>query len=237
MVAHNGEINTVKGNFNWMTAREGVMSSPVLGADLQKLYPISFAGQSDTATFDNCLELLTMAGYPHQPGRDDDDSRAVGAAHHDGRAPPRVLRIPRRDDGAVGRPGRDRVHRRPPDRRHAGPQRPAPVALHASPTTTWSSWRSESGVLPVPENKIVRKWRLQPGKMFLIDLEQGRIDRRRGTEGQPRQQQAVQAVDREPAHQARRRRRRRDRARRCTAMCACSTASRPSATPRKTSSS
>jgi glutamate synthase (NADPH/NADH) large chain len=47
-----------------MLAREGVMASPVLGEDLQKLYPISFAGQSDTATFDNCLELLTMAGYP-----------------------------------------------------------------------------------------------------------------------------------------------------------------------------
>jgi glutamate synthase (NADPH/NADH) large chain len=63
-VAHNGEINTVRGNYNWMLAREGVMASPVLGEDLQKLYPISFAGQSDTATFDNCLELLTMAGYP-----------------------------------------------------------------------------------------------------------------------------------------------------------------------------
>ena len=63
-VAHNGEINTVKGNYNWMKAREGVMASPVLAADLQKLYPISFADQSDTATFDNCLELLTMAGYP-----------------------------------------------------------------------------------------------------------------------------------------------------------------------------
>jgi glutamate synthase (ferredoxin) len=47
-VAHNGEINTVKGNYNWMKAREGVMSSPVLGVDLQKLYPISFADQSDT---------------------------------------------------------------------------------------------------------------------------------------------------------------------------------------------
>ncbi|MEY3475518.1 MAG: hypothetical protein RL087_1976, partial [Pseudomonadota bacterium] len=63
-VAHNGEINTVKGNFNWMRAREGVMKSPVLGEDLQKLYPISFEGQSDTATFDNALELLSMAGYP-----------------------------------------------------------------------------------------------------------------------------------------------------------------------------
>jgi len=63
MVAHNGEINTVKGNYNWMRAREGVMSSPVLGNDLQKLYPISFANQSDTATFDNCIELLVAAGY------------------------------------------------------------------------------------------------------------------------------------------------------------------------------
>ena len=63
MVAHNGEINTVKGNFNWMRAREGVMKSPVLGDDLKKLYPISFEGQSDTATFDNALELLTMSGY------------------------------------------------------------------------------------------------------------------------------------------------------------------------------
>ncbi|MBC7733516.1 MAG: glutamate synthase subunit alpha, partial [Bacteriovorax sp.] len=53
MVAHNGEINTVKGNFNWMRAREGVRKSPVLGDDLEKLYPISFEGQSDTATFDN----------------------------------------------------------------------------------------------------------------------------------------------------------------------------------------
>ena len=64
MVAHNGEINTVKGNFNWMRAREGVMSSPVLGDDLKKLYPISLEGQSDTATFDNTLELPVMAGYP-----------------------------------------------------------------------------------------------------------------------------------------------------------------------------
>src|SRR5689334_3689235 len=65
MVAHNGEINTVKGNFNWMRAREGVMKSPVLGDDLKKLYPISFEGQSDTATFDNTLELLTMRSEEH----------------------------------------------------------------------------------------------------------------------------------------------------------------------------
>ena len=63
---------------------------------------------------------------------------------------------------------------------------------------------SESGVLPVPENKIVRKWRLQPGKMFLIDLEQGRMIDDEELKASARQQQALQAVDREPAHQARR---------------------------------
>ncbi|OYV29601.1 MAG: glutamate synthase subunit alpha, partial [Thiomonas sp. 20-64-9] len=64
LVAHNGEINTVKGNYNWMRAREGAVSSPVLGRDLQKLWPLIYPGQSDTASFDNCLELLVMAGYP-----------------------------------------------------------------------------------------------------------------------------------------------------------------------------
>jgi glutamate synthase domain-containing protein 1 len=63
MVAHNGEINTVKGNFNWMRAREGRDEVAGAGDDLKKLYPISFEGQSDTATFDNALELLTMSGY------------------------------------------------------------------------------------------------------------------------------------------------------------------------------
>ena len=64
LIAHNGEINTVKGNFNWMRAREGVMKSAVLGEDLQKLFPLIYEGQSDTACFDNALELLLMAGYP-----------------------------------------------------------------------------------------------------------------------------------------------------------------------------
>ena len=64
LLAHNGEINTVKGNFNWMRAREGVMKSAVLNEDLQKLFPLIYEGQSDTACFDNALELLVMAGYP-----------------------------------------------------------------------------------------------------------------------------------------------------------------------------
>jgi len=173
-VAHNGEINTVKGNYNWMKAREGVMASPVLGADLQKLYPISFADQSDTATFDNCLELLTMAGYPisqavmmmipepwEQHTTMDERRRAFYEYHAamlepwDG--PASIVFTDGRQIGATL------------DRNGLRPSR------YCITDDDFVIMGSESGVLPVPENKIVRKWRLQPGKMFLIDLEQGRM--------------------------------------------------------------
>ena len=173
-VAHNGEINTVKGNYNWMKAREGVMSSPVLGADLQKLYPISFASQSDTATFDNCLELLTMAGYPisqavmmmiPEPWENHtmmDERRRAFYEYHaamlepwDG--PASIVFTDGRQIGATL------------DRNGLRPSR------YCITDDDLVIMASESGVLPVPENKIVRKWRLQPGKMFLIDLEQGRM--------------------------------------------------------------
>ncbi|MDP1954998.1 MAG: glutamate synthase central domain-containing protein, partial [Polaromonas sp.] len=173
-VAHNGEINTVKGNYNWMKAREGVMSSPVLGADLQKLYPISFADQSDTATFDNCLELLTMAGYPisqavmmmiPEPWEQHttmDERRKAFYEYHaamlepwDG--PASIVFTDGRQIGATL------------DRNGLRPSR------YCVTDDDLVIMASESGVLPIPENKIVRKWRLQPGKMFLIDLEQGRM--------------------------------------------------------------
>ncbi|MGA0570197.1 glutamate synthase-related protein [Variovorax sp. VNK109] len=173
-VAHNGEINTVRGNYNWMKAREGVMSSPVLGPDLQKLYPISFAGQSDTATFDNCLELLTMAGYPisqavmmmiPEPWEQHttmDERRKAFYEYHaamlepwDG--PASIVFTDGRQIGAT----LDRNGLRP--------------ARYCVTDDDFVIMGSESGVLPVPENKIVRKWRLQPGKMFLIDFEQGRM--------------------------------------------------------------
>jgi glutamate synthase (NADPH/NADH) large chain len=173
-VAHNGEINTVRGNYNWMKAREGVMSSPVLGADLKKLYPISFASQSDTATFDNCLELLTMAGYPisqavmmmiPEPWEQHttmDERRKAFYEYHaamlepwDG--PASIVFTDGRQIGAT----LDRNGLRP--------------ARYCVTDDDFVIMGSESGVLPVPENKIVRKWRLQPGKMFLIDFEQGRM--------------------------------------------------------------
>jgi len=174
MVAHNGEINTVKGNYNWMRAREGVMSSPVLGDDLKKLYPISFADQSDTATFDNCIELLTMAGYPlaqaammmiPEPWEQHttmDERRKAFYEYHasmlepwDG--PASIVFTDGRQIGATL------------DRNGLRPSR------YCVTDDDLVIMGSESGVLPVPEHKIVRKWRLQPGKMFLIDLEQGRM--------------------------------------------------------------
>ncbi|MBK0394659.1 glutamate synthase-related protein [Ramlibacter algicola] len=173
-VAHNGEINTVKGNYNWMRAREGVMSSPVLGGDLNKLYPISFPSQSDTATFDNCLELLTMAGYPlaqavmmmiPEPWEQHttmDERRKAFYEYHaamlepwDG--PASIVFTDGRQIGATL------------DRNGLRPSR------YCVTDDDLVIMASESGVLPVPENRIVRKWRLQPGKMFLIDLEQGRM--------------------------------------------------------------
>jgi len=173
-IAHNGEINTVKGNYNWMRAREGVMSSPVLQADLKKLYPISFPHQSDTATFDNCLELLTMAGYPlaqammmmipepwEQHSTMDERRRAFYEYHAsmlepwDG--PASIVFTDGRQIGAT----LDRNGLRP--------------ARYCVTDDELVIMGSESGVLPIPEHKIVRKWRLQPGKMFLIDLEQGRM--------------------------------------------------------------
>jgi glutamate synthase (NADPH) large chain len=174
MVAHNGEINTVKGNFNWMRAREGVMKSPVLGDDLKKLYPITFEGQSDTATFDNALELLTMSGYPlahaammmipeawenHELM---DERRRAFYEYHAAMLEPwdgpaaMVFTDGKQIGATLDRNG----------------LRPARYIVTDDDLVVMAS---ESGVLPVPESRIVRKWRLQPGKMFLIDLEQGRI--------------------------------------------------------------
>ncbi|MFZ6815885.1 glutamate synthase-related protein [Undibacterium sp. Rencai35W] len=174
MIAHNGEINTVKGNFNWMRAREGVMKSAVLGDDLQKLYPLIFEGQSDTASFDNALELLVMAGYPiaqammmmipeawENHTMMDDNRRAFYEYHAAMMEPwdgPAAMAFTdgRQIGGTLDRNG----------------LRPARYIVTDDDLVVMAS---ESGVLPIPESKIIKKWRLQPGKMFLIDLDAGRI--------------------------------------------------------------
>ncbi len=174
MVAHNGEINTVKGNVNWLNARTGAISSPVLGEDLAKLWPLIYPGQSDTASFDNCLELLTMAGYPlshammmmipeawERHTLMDDNRRAFYEYHAammepwDG--PAAIAFTDGRQVGAT----LDRNGLRP--------------ARYIITDDDLVILASEAGVLPIAESRIVKKWRLQPGKMLLIDMEAGRI--------------------------------------------------------------
>src|SRR5262249_14309806 len=173
-IAHNGEINTVRGNVNWMNARRRTMESELLGADLDKMWPLIPHGQSDTACLDNALELLVAGGYP--------------LAHA------MMMLIP---EAWAGNPLMD------PKRRafyeyHAALMEPwdGPAAIaftdgrQIGATLDRNGLRparyfvtnddhvvmaSEAGVLPVPDERIARKWRLQPGKMLLIDLEEGRI--------------------------------------------------------------
>ncbi|HVM77909.1 MAG TPA: glutamate synthase large subunit [Stellaceae bacterium] len=173
-LAHNGEINTVRGNVNWMYARRHSMASDLIGPDLDKMWPLIPHGQSDTATIDNALELLVIGGY--------------SLAHA------MMMLIP---EAWAGNPLMD------PQRRafyeyYAALMEPwdGPAAIaftdgrQIGATLDRNGLRparyivtdddhvimsSEAGVLPVPEERILRKWRLQPGKMLLIDTEQGRI--------------------------------------------------------------
>ena len=174
MVAHNGEINTLRGNVNWMAARQASVSSPLFGDDINKLWPISYEGQSDTACFDNALEFLVMGGYelahaammliPEAWAGNPlmDEKRRAFYEYHaalmepwDG--PAAIAFTDGRKIGAtLDRNG----------------LRPARYLVTKDDVVIMSS---EAGVLPVDEDDIVQKWRLQPGKMLLIDLEEGRI--------------------------------------------------------------
>src|SRR5579883_3072126 len=174
MVAHNGEINTLRGNVNWMAARQASVSSKLFGNDISKLWPISYEGQSDTACFDNALEFLVQGGY--------------SLAHA------MMMLIP---EAWAGNPLMDE-ERRAFYEYHAALMEPwdGPAAMaftdgrQIGATLDRNGLRparyivtddglvvmaSEVGVLPILEEKIVIKWRLQPGKMLLVDLEEGRI--------------------------------------------------------------
>jgi len=174
MVAHNGEINTLRSNVNWMAARQASVSSPLFGDDISKLWPISYEGQSDTACFDNALEFLLRGGYSM--------AHAV------------MMLIPEAWAGNQSMA---------PDRKafyeyHAALMEPwdGPAAVAFTDGTQIGAtldrnglrparylvtnddrviMASEAGVLPVPEENIIQKWRLQPGKMLLIDMDKGRI--------------------------------------------------------------
>ncbi|OQW95039.1 MAG: glutamate synthase large subunit [Beggiatoa sp. IS2] len=174
LIAHNGEINTLRGNINWMAARRYSMSSELLGEDLSQLWPVIIEGQSDSACFDNALELLVMGGYSL--------AHAV------------MLLIP---EAWAGNPLMDEKRRafyeyyaalmEPwdgpaaiafTDGRQIGATldrnglRPARYLITDDDIVIMAS---EMGVLDIPQHKIIKKWRLQPGKMFLIDTEKGCI--------------------------------------------------------------
>ena len=177
MIAHNGEINTVQGNINWMAARHESMRSALMGEDLEKLWPLIVDGQSDSAAFDNALELLVAGGYslPHAmmmlipeawsnesaSKLMSEDRRAFYEYHAALMEPwdgPAAVAF---TDGTTIGATLDRNGLRP--------------ARYLITDDDHVMMASEMGVLTFPEEKIIKKWRLQPGKMLLINLEEGRI--------------------------------------------------------------
>lgn len=174
MIAHNGEINTVQGNVNWMAARHETMKSALIGDDLEKLWPLISDGQSDSACFDNCLELLVAGGYslPHammmlipeawnNNALMDEERRAFYEYHAALMEPwdgPAAVAF---TDGNLIGATLDRNGLRP--------------ARYLVTDDDIVMMASEMGVLIFDQAKIVKKWRLQPGKMLLIDMQQGRI--------------------------------------------------------------
>ncbi len=173
-IAHNGEINTLRGNINNMTARHHILSSPAFGDDLEKLWPLIEDGQSDTATLDNVVELLMLAGYSPAHAM----AALIPEAWQQHESMPEALRefyryhapVMEPWDGPAGviftngmqigaildrnglRPGRYWLTR-----------------------DNWIVAASEAGVLDIPDSEIARKWRIQPGKILLVDLAQKRV--------------------------------------------------------------
>jgi glutamate synthase (NADPH/NADH) large chain len=174
MIAHNGEINTLRGNVNWMAARQASVDSELFGSDISKLWPISYEGQSDTACFDNALEFLVQGGYSL--------AHAMMMLVPEAWAGNPLMSEERRAfyeyHAALMEPWDGPAAIAFTDGRQIGATldrnglRPARYLVTEDGLVVLAS---EFGVLPIPEESIVEKWRLQPGKMLLIDLEQGRI--------------------------------------------------------------
>ncbi len=175
MIAHNGEINTLRGNTNWMRARESQLASELFGDDVEKIIPVIRPAGSDSATFDNVLELLTLGGrsLPHAmmmmipeayAGRDDLPEELKGFyAYHS------CLMEPWDGPAAVAFTD-GRVIGATLDRNGLRPGRW--LETHDG----WVVLASETAVLPIPIENVKRKGRLQPGKLFLVDLERGIVD-------------------------------------------------------------
>jgi glutamate synthase (NADPH/NADH) large chain len=174
MVAHNGEINTLRGNVNWMAARQASVDSELFSTDISKLWPISYEGQSDTACFDNALEFLYQGGYSL--------AHAMMMLIPEAWAGNKLMAEERRAfyeyHAALMEPWDGPAAVAFTDGRQIGATldrnglRPARYVVTDDDRVILAS---EAGAFTVPEEKIVKKWRLQPGRMLLIDLEQGRI--------------------------------------------------------------
>ena len=174
MTAHNGEINTIRGNFNWMAARQASVNSRHYGEDIEKIWPISYEGQSDTACFDNAVEFLTRGGYPLPHAAMmlipeawanntlmDAERKAFYEYHAALMEPwdgPAAMAM---TDGRYIVATLDRNGLRP--------------ARYVQTKAGHVVLASEAGTLSIPEEDIVEKWRLQPGKMLVIDMEEGRV--------------------------------------------------------------
>ena len=192
-ICHNGEINTLKGNVNWMRARQGRLGSDLFGDDLQKLYPIVYDRQSDSACLDNALEFLVMGGrsLPHAM----------------------MMLIP---EPWVGNPQMD-LDRRGFYEYHAAMMEPwdGPAAVcftdgkligatldrnglrpcrYQVTTDDRVVLASEAGVLPTDIKNIRQKGRLQPGRMFLVDTDPGAHNRRRRDQGGHRRAQTLPSL-------------------------------------------
>jgi glutamate synthase (ferredoxin) len=173
-IAHNGEINTLTGNINWMRAREGLLESDVLGDDLAKVLPVIREGGSDTATFDNVLEFLVMTGrsLPHailmmipEPWQNNADMspelRAFYEYHSSLMEPwdgPASIAF---SDGTIIGAVLDRNGLRP--------------SRYYVTKDDLVIMASEVGVLDIPPENIALKERLHPGRIFLVDTARGRI--------------------------------------------------------------
>ncbi len=174
MVAHNGEINTLRGNVNWIRARQGAISSPVLGEDLAKIWPLIYPGQSDSASFDNALELLVMGGYSVAHAM----MMMIPEAWENHTMMDPMRRAFYEYHAAMMEPWDGPASIAFTDGRQIGATldrnglRPSRYIVTDDDLIIMGS---ECGCLPIPEERIVKKWRLQPGKMFLVDLERGRI--------------------------------------------------------------
>jgi glutamate synthase (NADPH/NADH) large chain len=173
-VAHNGEINTLRGNLNWMHAREALFESEAFGEDMEKILPIINPNGSDSAMFDNTLELLVLAGRPlahammmmiPEPWSGDENMEPARRAFYQYHAclmepwdgPASIAFTDGKQIGAIL------------DRNGLRPSR------YCVTKGGLVIMASESGVLDIPASEIVMKGRLAPGRIFLVDTEQGRI--------------------------------------------------------------